>query len=129
MDNLKEFLESSTIHGLSYISTTRTFRKLFWIFIVIGGFVFAGKIIGNSFNTWRKYPISTTVNTLPISKVKFPLVNVCPPEDTFTTMNYDLVMADNATLDKDVRDDLVRLSTEWVQDQEFMEMVEKTKKF
>ena len=109
MDGVKEFLESSKIHGLTHISTTQTpFRKLFWICTVIGGFAFAGNVIGNSFYTWRKYPVGSSMDTFPISLAAFPLINVCPPEDTFTTMNYDLVKADNATFDKDVRDNLVK---------------------
>ena len=120
MDAGKEFLETSTIHGLSYISKSKKYAiKLLWIFIIAGGFGTAGYIIADSFNAWGKYPVSTTIETLPISKAMFPVINVCPPEHTYTTMNYDLVQADNTTLDKNVRDDLGRLYSDWEQDEQF----------
>ena len=43
MDNIKEFLESTTIHGLTYISTTRKLVRLFWVIVVISGFSGAGE--------------------------------------------------------------------------------------
>ena len=36
MESIRNFLESSTIHGLSYISTTRKYVRVFWILVVIG---------------------------------------------------------------------------------------------
>ena len=38
MELLKEFLNTSTIHGLSWISNTRRHTRLFWIFVVAAGF-------------------------------------------------------------------------------------------
>ena len=37
MDRLKIFLQSSSIHGLSYIPETRRFVRLFWIITVVAG--------------------------------------------------------------------------------------------
>ena len=34
---LKHFLESSTIHGLVYISTESKFARFFWVLVVISG--------------------------------------------------------------------------------------------
>ena len=48
MDTFKEFLESSTIHGLVYISTSRRLLKLFWLCVVITGFTGA---------VYRKMPL------------------------------------------------------------------------
>ena len=39
MTGVNTFLESSTIHGLSYIAQTRKFAKLFWISVVLSGFI------------------------------------------------------------------------------------------
>ena len=69
MDYFKEFLESSTIHGLSNISTSKNYiTKVSWILITIGGFITAGFIIEKSVDDWRKHPVATTEETLPISK-------------------------------------------------------------
>ena len=46
MENIKLFLETSTIHGLSYIAGSRTWVKLFWIITVIAGFTLAGTLMG-----------------------------------------------------------------------------------
>ena len=51
MDVVKEFLESSTIHGLVYISTTKKLVKLVWLGVVITGFVVAGLLIQQSFSS------------------------------------------------------------------------------
>ena len=53
MDGVKEFLESSTIHGLVYIATTRRLARLLWILIVAAGSVGAVILIQQSFS--RKY--------------------------------------------------------------------------
>ena len=91
---LKEFLESSTIHGLVYISTTKRLTRLFWILVVLSGFSFAGFLIFQSFQNWSESPIKTTVETRSIAGITFPKVLVCPPKGTFTDLNYDLMKND-----------------------------------
>ena len=81
MEGLKTFLESSTIHGLTYISTTQKYARLFWIFAVAIGFSGAVILIKESFQSWTESPIKTTVETLPISILKLPKVTVCPPKN------------------------------------------------
>ena len=66
------FLESSTIHGLVYLSQSRRLAKLFWILVVITGFSGAGYLIFQSFQSWQEGPIKTTVETLPITEATFP---------------------------------------------------------
>ena len=86
---LKQFLESSTIHGLHYISSTRSILKLTWILIIVAGFSVAAIIIYESFDNWNKNPITTTIETLPITEITLPKVTVCPPKGTYTNLNYD----------------------------------------
>ena len=95
MEGVRTFLESSTIHGLTYISTTRKYARILWIIIVLAGFIGASLIIKESFVSWSESPIKTTIETLPISEIKFPKVTVCPPKNTFTDLNYDLMMTEN----------------------------------
>ena len=69
MDYFKEFLESSTIHGLSNISASKNYvNKVLWTLIIIGGFITAGFIIEKSVDDWRKHPVATIEETFPISK-------------------------------------------------------------
>ena len=97
MEGVRLFLESSSIHGLSYISSTRKYLRLFWILIVTIGFGCAANLIFASFKSWAISPVSTTIETLPLSEMKLPKVTVCPPKNTFTDLNYDLMLAENKT--------------------------------
>ena len=96
-EGIRTFLETSTVHGLSYLSTTRKHIRLFWIIIVVSGFSTAGYLIHQSFQTWAESPVKTTVETLPITEITFPKITVCPPRNTYTDLNYDL-MAINVSL-------------------------------
>ena len=114
MEGVRTFLESSTIHGLSYIATTRKFVRILWILIVIAGFIGAGFIINESFQNWQDSPVTTTIETLPKSQIEFPKVTVCPPKGTFTNLNYDLMMTKNMTLDPSLRENLFNLAMELI---------------
>ena len=77
MEGVQEFLESSTIHGLAYISTSRnSLIKLFWMVIIISGFLTAGLLINNAFLDWEKSPIESSIEKFPISEVYFPKIVV-----------------------------------------------------
>ena len=97
VNGVKEFLESSTIHGLSYIAGNRGLVRLFWICVVIAGFTGSFILIHQSYTGWEESPISTTIETLPISDIDFPNVTVCPPKNSFTSLIPDLVRSRNIT--------------------------------
>merc|ERR1711893_520591 len=106
MEGVNTFLESSTIHGLTYISTTRKYTRLFWILVVLTGFFGASLLIKESFDSWSESPVKTTIETLPISEIKFPKLTVCPPKNTYTDLNYDLMLAENVTLTNETKNEL-----------------------
>ena len=108
MGNLREFLESSSINGLNFIASTRKCARLFWICVVSSGFIISGYLIHQSFTNWSNNPIRTTVETKPINEIQFPTVSVCPAENTFTNLNYDLMMLENTALDNDTRQELIQ---------------------
>ena len=112
MLGVSTFLESSTIHGLNYISTTRKFVRLFWILVVISGFITAAFLIKESFDSWSDSPIKTTFETFPISELTLPKLTVCPPKNTFTDLNYYLMMTENNTLTEKMRDELFKYAVE-----------------
>ena len=116
MDNVTIFLESSTIHGLAYIATGRKFVRLFWIFVVFVGFTGAGVIIYQSLQSWADSPVKTTIETHPITEITFPKVTVCPPKNTYTDLNYDLMMAKNMTLHNGTRNELTSYAVELLYD-------------
>ena len=112
MEGIRTFLESSTIHGLSYISTTQKYARLFWTLVVISGFTVAFLIIEESFISWSESPVKTTLETLPISELTFPKVTVCPPKNTYTDLNYDLMLTANMTLTEAMRDEIFEYAFE-----------------
>ena len=116
MGKIRLFLESSTIHGLTYISTTRKYVKLFWIIVVLTGFTGAGILIYESFQAWDESPVTTTIETLPITEITFPKVTVCPPKNTFTNLNYDIMRTEKMTLDNDTRNKLSNYATKLLLD-------------
>ena len=103
MEGIKQFFESSTIHGLYHISSATRLAKVFWLIIVFGGFSGAGILIYESFNNWQQSPISTTIETLPISQITLPNLTVCPPKNSFLNLNYDLLNSNQLKLDNDTR--------------------------
>ena len=117
MEPVNYFLETSTIHGLSYISTTKTkVIKGFWLVIVCSGFIGAVIIIQQSFQSWEESPIKTTIDTQPIEELKFPKITVCPPKNTYTALNYDIMKTQNMTLDNDTRHELYDKTLELLHD-------------
>ena len=98
------FLETSTIHGLQYISTENVkLSKFLWIFIVFCGFSVASFLISDSIKSWEESPVSTSVETHPISKVAFPEVTVCPPYGSNTALNHDIKSIKQSGLTKEER--------------------------
>ena len=106
MKGVNTFLESSSIHGLPNIAKSHKYSRLFWILVVITGFMGAVLLIKKSFDSWSESPVRTSIETLPISEIKFPKVTVCPPKNTFTDLNYDLMMTENAILTEEMRDEM-----------------------
>ena len=94
MEELKEFLVSSTVHGIAYIPSTRRFSRLFWIFVVVGGLIGSICLIQQAFYNWNQSPISTTIESLPISELTYPNITVCPPKNSFLNLNYDIMVSE-----------------------------------
>ena len=66
----REFLETSTIHGLQHIGgESQKLGKLIWVVIVACGFSIAALLIWDSVKGWEESPVSTSVETFPISEV------------------------------------------------------------
>ena len=115
MEGLRTFLESSTIHGLSYISTSHRYARLFWLLVVALGFSGSILLINASFKSWDESPVKTSIETLPISEIKLPNLTVCPPKNTFTDLNYDLLLLKNSALSMDQRDEIFKIAIEIIE--------------
>ena len=107
MSEIKNFLEASSIHGVLHIAQSKKYQRLFWMLIVITGFTSAIFLIQQSFKSWDESPITTTIDTLSISKLRFPKITVCPPKNTYTNLNYDLKKSENITITDKTRQELI----------------------
>ena len=123
METIRIFLESSTIHGVSYISTTRKIARLLWITVIIAAFTIAGFLIKKSFQSWADSPVKTTVENRPITELTLPKVTVCPPKYTYTNLNYDVMVTENLTLDNDTRKFLRNYAMNLIQHINFQEVL------
>ena len=123
MEEVKNFLRVSTIHGLFHVNTEKTWGKIFWIFVVFGGFTWAGYMIHTSIQSWYETPISTTIESLPISEIKLPNITICPPKDSILNLNYDIVKAENIKFDMSKRNEWLEYSMKVVQEKFYDEIM------
>ena len=85
---------------------SRRLVRLLWIWVVITGFTGAAVMIQQSFSSWADSPISTTIETRPITEIDFPNVTVCPPRNSFTSLIPDLLRSRNINFDQEKRKEL-----------------------
>ena len=107
-----EFLENSTIHGLSHISTSKSLTaRLAWVAIVVACFATAIYMITGSYTEWQESPVSTTITTHPITELDFPTVTVCPPRGSNTALNHLLEKVKHVDFTEEERKELLAKSS------------------
>ena len=107
-DTIREFLESSTIHGLVHISTAKSkAARALWLAIVVACYSLAIYMITDSYNEWQESPVSTTITTHPITELEFPTVTVCPPRGSNTALNHLLEKVKDVNFTKEERQELL----------------------
>ena len=110
---IRDFLESSTIHGLVHISTAKSkTAKATWLAIMVACFAYAIQMINNSYKEWQESPVSTTITTHPITELEFPSVTVCPPRGSNTALNHLLEKVKDVNFTKEERQELLDISRE-----------------
>ena len=128
MDVLREFLESSTIHGLTDIASSKSrLGKCLWGLVVVLGFCTAGYLINGSYVDWRNSPISTSISTVPIEDLPFPKVTVCPRKGSNTALNPDLMRIREKGLTEIARTVLMNLTKDQFLEGPYMAFVNTTK--
>ena len=111
----RDFLESSTIHGLVHISTGKNaLIRCIWAMIVIACFSYDIYMIENAFQSWADTPVVTSVDTKPINEVTMPEITVCPPPGTNTALNLDLVAAEEIILSETQRENLTLAALDYL---------------
>ena len=111
MEALKTYLETSTIHGLTYIGSSKSYVvRLLWTIVVASSFTVAVVLIRHSFSSWEESPYISTTTTLSIASVVFPKVTVCPPDGTNTILNYDIENSKKIILNETFRNSLIEIA-------------------
>ena len=125
MELVRTFLESSSIHGLSYIASTRKVARIGWFLIVFVSFSCAANFIFASFQSWSKNPVTTTIETLPLSDIRLPKITICPPRNTFTDLNYDMKQNENIAFTKETRDEMIKTADDIISNHVFLDIFNK----
>ena len=77
-----EYANESTIHGLHYISDSNSSgpSRIFWMIVAVLAISFTVFQMSSLRSQWSKNPVVTTLDTiaLPIDKIEFPAVTICP---------------------------------------------------
>ena len=123
MEEVRQFLELSSIHGLHHVATSKKCNRLFWILAVFGGFSCAVYLIHSSFSSWNQSPITSTVETLSISQITFPKVTVCPPKNSFLNLNYAIKQSEKIIIHNDDRKELFHFARDVIQVNFFNELM------
>ena len=101
MDVLKQYFETSSLAGLSFIYSSKSiYPKASWITIFCVCIFLSSYFIHDSFNSWDKQPTTATVSIHPISEVDLPGIIVCPPRGSHTGLNYDLLTVKNISMEE-----------------------------
>ena len=109
MDILKEFLEATTIHGLYYISTCKSwFAKAGWMVVVALGFAASTFLIHSSFADWAESPVATTITPHPVADLPFPNVTICPPKGLNGALKYDLMKLATRNMSSEKKEELLQ---------------------
>ena len=77
-------------------------------------------MIYQAFQSWEESPITTTIDTFPITEITFPEVTVCPPKNTKTDLNKLLIL--NESLSNETRQDILEFALEMISDYYYEEV-------
>jgi len=58
---------------------------------------------------------------MPMKEIKFPTLTVCPPKNTFTDLNYDLMLAEEVTLTNEKRNELYEYVVKLIDEHVYMD--------
>ena len=106
-----------------HVSSLKGWEKLFWILVVVLGFLGSTILINESFQNWKKNPIKTTIETFPITNMTLPKITVCPPKENILNLNYDINQAEEKLINDTSRNDILFFAMEVLQDEFVLEIM------
>ena len=99
----KHLLETSTCHGLIRIANKQyhIVRRGLWFVIVIGCLSFLALQLYESFNSFLKYELKTSITVVEQNKLELPRITIC---NTNLFMKSQINQMDQELLDRVVKD-------------------------
>ena len=91
---VKEYADSTTIHGINYIfeSGISVIERLVWIVSVITGIILALYLSVYAYIDWVDNPVITTVTSTgkPIKEIEFPAITICAQVNISQLLKNDI---------------------------------------
>ncbi|XP_058826840.1 pickpocket protein 28-like [Topomyia yanbarensis] len=116
-DLFREYCSTSTVHGVSYISSRRSRLERIWWFVVIVLAVYGcGRLIEKVYRKWDENPVIVSFDEqpTPVWTIPFPAITICPAAKirselmNFTESFYRFAYGTrNETLDQASLDELL----------------------
>ena len=78
--HIRDYFNDTTVHGFAYVVHGRNWlEKLFWIVLILTGFIMSGELFYSSCLGWNDTPLQTTIEKvdIPVQNYPFPAVTVC----------------------------------------------------
>ena len=80
--HMKDYVDSSSLHGLSYIFDKRhPIRRVVWFIITVAAFGYSMQKVYESTVNHFSYPFSTSRMRIYVDELKFPAVSFCNLND------------------------------------------------
>ncbi|KAG5873444.1 hypothetical protein JTB14_024866 [Gonioctena quinquepunctata] len=119
---LKEYCESTGIHGFRYLAEKRTlFEKILWFLLISTSFSTCGYLISRIYNKYHQSPVIVSFATKesPIYTIPFPSVTFCPMSKArrnlfnFTDVIYKVKGDDNISSENKLNGQYMSLVCEY----------------
>ena len=94
---LKDFCRNTSAHGFHYwVSAGSYIERLFWVAVVMSGFVIASTMVSSVITHWNNHPTDVAVKTfsMPAGGVEYPAITICN-QNGYDTTEYLRAVFDN----------------------------------
>ena len=76
-DILKDFAESTSLHGARFLNSSSKVRKFIWFLAMTGSLFYCGRHFYDAFTHYFHWPINTVITVKEESSLVFPAVTIC----------------------------------------------------
>ena len=99
---VRDFSESTTLHGVSYLGKGSAARRLLWLLAILSSFAFTSFQVYSSIQLFVLRPISTSFTQRSVKELIFPAITICN-YNAFFASNYEKHLVNTTTLSAEER--------------------------